>query len=291
MFSRNLDLARKAYYETGSVEMSKAAHRPVPTTQNEETDSLPYGLSRLSSSQSSHNEKHNNSGAYIKSGVYGGLDGIITTYSVVMGVAGANLSTIVVLALGIANLVGDGICMALGDYISTKSEIQFQQKERMREEWEVENNPDEEKQEMIELYEQKGISKEDATSAVEIISKNKKAWVDIMMVEELGLLPTDENPIKNALVTFIAFLSFGLVPLIPFIVIQIASIESGNELFYISTGLAAIFLFILGFTKSLFTYSKWWKSGLETLIIGIIAAGSSYLIGLAFRPLTNGNDS
>lgn len=142
---------------------------------------------------------------------------------------------------------------------------------------------------MIELYEKKGITREDARSAVEIISKNKKAWVDIMMVEELGLMPQEDDPVKNAIVTFVSFALFGLVPLIPFIIIEIASIKSGDELFYISTGMTAAFLFILGFTKSMFTYSKWWKSGLETLMIGVFAAGSSFLIGLAFRPLTDGN--
>lgn len=157
----------------------------------------------------------------------------------------------------------------------------------MREEWEVDNNPEEEKLEMIELYEKKGIAREDARNAVEIISKNKKAWVDIMMVEELGLMPSEENPVKNAIVTFIAFALFGLVPLIPFIVIEIASIKPGDELFYISTAMTILFLFILGFTKSMFTFSKWWISGLETLTVGVIAAGSSFLIGLAFRPLTD----
>lgn len=104
MFTKNLDKAREAYIK-GNPSESKAAHL--------EQNLLP----------SNHCEKHNNSGAYIKSGVYGGLDGIITTYSVVMGVAGANLASIIVVALGVANLIGDGICMALGDYLSTKSEM------------------------------------------------------------------------------------------------------------------------------------------------------------------------
>lgn len=73
----------------------------------------------------SHGEKHQSGGEYIKSAVYGGMDGIVTTYSVVMGVLGANLSMGVVLALGLANLFGDGLSMALGDYLSTKAEIEY----------------------------------------------------------------------------------------------------------------------------------------------------------------------
>lgn len=112
MLTRNLDKARQAYME-GNVEMSKKAHRNDSVGQEEEQ------------LKGDHGESHNESGAYIKSAVYGGLDGMITTYSVVMGVAGANLSTIIVVALGVANLIGDGISMALGDYLSTKSEIEF----------------------------------------------------------------------------------------------------------------------------------------------------------------------
>jgi len=107
-----------------------------------------------------------------------------------------------------------------------------------------------------------------------------------MMVEELGLLPNEENPMKNAVVTFISFVAFGLMPILPFLINEIIYINDSGTLFYISTGLTGTFLFVLGFTKSFFTFSRWWTSGLETLIIGIIAAGSSFLIGLAFRPLT-----
>lgn len=142
--------------------------------------------------------------------------------------------------------------------------------------------------ELVELYESKGIEKDDANQIVNLLSKNKKAWVDIMMVEELGLLPADENPVMNAFVTFCAFGVFGLMPLLPFIIAQIAGIDDADEFFYISTGVTAFFLFLLGFTKSFFTFSKWWLSGLETLLIGVIAAGASFLIGLAFRPLTEG---
>jgi len=88
--------------------------------------------------------------------------------------------------------------MAMGDYLSTKSEIEFQNSERKREEWEVENNPEGEKVEMQELYQQKGMSEEDAKLITNTLAKHKKAWVDVMMAEELGLLSSDENPVKNA---------------------------------------------------------------------------------------------
>ncbi|EGR32126.1 hypothetical protein IMG5_095220 [Ichthyophthirius multifiliis] len=239
MLTRNLDQARRAY-EMGNVEQMKIAHRNN-TIENEERP-LTQQI-----------EDHNQSGTYIKSAVYGGLDGMITTYSVVMGVAGASLANVVVLALGIANLIGDGLSMALGDYLSTKR-----------------------------------LSAEDSKTIIDILSKNKKVWVDAMMVEELGMLPSDdENPIKNAIVTFFSFALFGLVPIIPFIVAEIAGIDGNNpNIFYISTAVTGLFLFLLGYAKSMFTHMKWWISGLEVLLIGIIAAGASYVIGLAFRPLT-----
>lgn len=107
-----------------------------------------------------HIEAHSAGGDYIKSMVYGGLDGIVTTYSVVMSVLGVkvimlwkvNLSNGVVLTLGLATLFADAIAMGLGDYLSSKSENDFYIKEKMREEWEVENNPDGERLEMVEIY-------------------------------------------------------------------------------------------------------------------------------------------
>ena len=113
------------------------------------------------------------------------------------------------------------------------------------------------------------------------LSKNKEAWVNVMMVEELGLSPGDENPIKNALVTFFSFGLFGLIPILPFIVGRVANLTDG--LFIVSTIMTGLFLFILGVAKSFFSYSTWYKSGVETLIIGSCAAAVSYLVGLAFE--------
>lgn len=223
-------------------------------------------------------EPHSDQGKYIKSLIYGGLDGIITTFAVVAGVAGASLNMGVVLILGFANLIADGLSMAIGDYLSTKAENEYQQIERERETWEVEHYPEGEKQEMIEIYISKGMSEEDAYSMVEILSRNKETWISVMMAEELGIVEAEESPMKNAVVTFISFLIFGFIPLIAYVLsIFIAGMESLT--FIIACILTAATLFILGALKVKITMKSWVKSGVEMLIVGGVAAIAAFLIG------------
>lgn len=233
----------------------------------------------------SHKEKHKESGAFLKSAVYGGLDGILAIYSLVMGSAGASFNIGIILILGVSNMIGDGISMGLGDFLSSKSEIDFHRKEKKREEWEVENNPEGEKLEMVEVYKQRGFSEEDAKVLSETIAKSKKAWVEIMMVEELGLVDSDESPAKNGLVTFISFVVFGVVPLLPFIVAKIAGVEEG--LFVASTVLTGFTLFFMGVIKVLFTMRPWYTSGGETLLLGALVAATAYLIGWGVESAIN----
>lgn len=262
MFTRNLDKARVAYKKK-SVEESIKAHQ--------KHKQAPEGHDK-------------GQGQYIKSLVYGGLDGIITTFAVVAGVAGASLSVGIVLILGFANLIADGLSMAIGDYLSTKAENEYQDAEREREIWEVENYPEGEKQEMIELYMDKGISKEDATSLMNIISKYKKAWVDIMMVEELGIVQDDESPLKNALVTFFSFITFGFIPLLAYILSNYITVLQNNT-FMIASILTGLTLFVLGALKAKFSERNWFYSGLEMLVVGGIAAFAAYGIGVLLSGL------
>jgi len=234
-------------------------------------------------------EKHKKSGNYIKSAVYGGLDGIITTFSIVSSIGGANFpnAIAITLILGLSNVLGDGISMALGDYLSTKSEIEFTAHERKRETWEVENNPKAEVDEMVELFKGKGYSEEDSRQVCDILSKHKDAWVDIMMVEELGLMTCDESPTKNGIVTFISFILFGIIPLCPYIIAYIFSLGTG--IFIASVIVTGVTLVIIGTLKGLFTGQNLFKSGFEALVIGGIAAGATYLLGYLLEPLANGS--
>jgi len=258
--SRNLKKAREAF-EKRDVAASIAAHAGVA------------------------DETHQaESGQYIKSAVYGGLDGIITTFAVVAGAAGATLSSGVVLILGFANLVADGLSMAIGDYLSTKAEQDYQKAERRREEWEIENYPEGEKREMVELYVAKGMSEADAKAVVSVFASYHKAWVDAMMMEELGIVTSTESPLRNATVTFLSFGLFGLVPLLGYVAMRLMPTLPGDS-FVVACISTAVTLLVLGMLKTRVTRRNWIRSGLETLAVGGIAAAAAYGIGILLRGL------
>lgn len=256
MLTQKLDEARDAW-KKGDVEAAKRAH-----------------------DASAAEEKHRTgSGKYIKSIVYGGLDGTITTFAAIAGVAGASLSSGVVLIMGLANLLADGLSMSIGDYLSSKSQTEYEAAERARESWEVDNYPQGEKRELVEIYKGRGMSKEDASAVVDVIAKDKKSWVDTMMIEELGILPSDESPVKDAFATFGAFVCFGFLPVAAYVfglfIPGIAAIG-----FPLSIGLTALTLFGLGALKTIITGRAWFISGLEMLLVGGVAALAAYLVGL-----------
>ncbi|MEK6891087.1 MAG: VIT1/CCC1 transporter family protein, partial [Nanoarchaeota archaeon] len=230
-------------------------------------------------------EHHHSEGRYLKSLVYGGLDGIITTFAVVAGVAGAALSSGVLLILGLANLIADGISMAVGDYLSSKAEKDFYSTEKERENWEAKNYPKGEKDEMIEIYMKRGLSKLDARKLVNIISKKKNLFVDEMMVEELKMInDTKSSPVKNAIVTFISFFIFGLIPISMYL-FDLVYPGSVKQPFLYTIILTVVALFLLGVAKFKFTRKHWLRSAIETLVIGGLAAGAAYLVGMLLAGL------
>ncbi|MBI5734133.1 MAG: VIT1/CCC1 transporter family protein [Candidatus Kerfeldbacteria bacterium] len=214
-------------------------------------------------------------GEYIGDIVFGANDGIITTFAVVAGVAGASLSPVVVLILGAANLLADGFSMAAGNFLARRSERQYEQTERQREEWETEKLPAEERQEIREIYQAKGFTGADLEKAVEIITSNKKVWVDEMMVHELKIISAESGrPLKNALATFVSFVAAGLVPLLPYI-----SGLTGNLAFKWAIVATVVCLFTVGGLRTLITGIRWWLAGLEMLLIGTAAAAVAYAVG------------
>ena len=232
-------------------------------------------------------EKHGGAASqYIGDFVYGGLDGIITTFAVVSGVAGANLDTSIIVILGLANLLADGFSMATGAYLSSKSEQELYDKERERELWEVQHFPEGEKSELYQVYRQRGYSEEEASTLVEIKCRDTVRWVDAMMVDELGLLKDERHPLLSGLATLIAFIVAGAVPLAIYLLDMVMPI-SANSAFLISLALSGLALFGLGAAKVLITHRSTFKSGLEMLLVGGLAAGVAYAVGALLEGLAS----
>jgi len=229
-------------------------------------------------------ENHNiSTGRYMKSIVYGGLDGIITTFAIVAGIAGAGLNSGVVVILGFANLIADAISMGMGDFLSSTAEQEYVDKEREREKWECENYLDGEKNEMIELWVKKGLSVDEATTVINILAPHTDLFVDLMLVEELGLMVEDEIPWKHGIVTFTSFCSFGIIPLLVYLLLLAWDSPNDHTGFDIAFALSGVMtgltLFTLGALKSKMTMQPWWKSGGFTLFYGGFAAVLAWIIG------------
>ena len=131
---------------------------------------------------------------YLPEVVYGSIDGIVTTFAVVAGAAGAELQINLILILGMANLFADGLSMSIGSYLSNKSERDNYQKHLRIEEWEIENMPEDERREIELIYKQKGFEGKELEMVVNRITANKKVWLDTMMKDELGLSEEKKSP-------------------------------------------------------------------------------------------------
>ena len=212
--------------------------------------------------------------------IYGSFDGAVTTFAVVAGAIGASLSPAIVLILGFANLGADGFSMAIGNYQATKARIEYVEKERKREEWEVDNMAESEKQEIRDIYEKKGFTKELLDEIVRVITARKKVWIDTMMKEELGLFEDGRRPIDTALSTILGFIAIGLIPLIPFVILSVSGLTTSiSESFMYSTIFTGGSFFLIGIIKGKIVKKPIIRSGLITLLIGALAATVAYLVG------------
>lgn len=227
-------------------------------------------------------ESHKKSGDFIKNIVFGGLDGIITTFAVVSGATGGGLGVDVILILGFSNIFADALSMGVGDAVSSKAEHEYIRAERRREAWEFENFKEGEIKEMVDLYESKGMSRADAQLVIKTMSKYEDFFIDVMMLEELQLVVPgdDENPMLDGAVTFASFVVFGLVPLLSYAIFAAADLNlQTQDLFTIACVLTVISLFILGAIKSQFSVKPWWRGGLEIMTMGTFTAATAYFIG------------
>jgi len=215
---------------------------------------------------------------YLRDWIYGGIDGAVTTFAIVAGVVGANLSSGVIVILGLANLLADGFSMAASNYSGTKAEVDDVKRIREIEKRHIANAPEGEREEVRQILRGKGLEGDVLEQAVDAITADEERGIETMLVEEYGLSPNSRLPMTSALSTFAAFILCGAVPLLPFV----SAMENG---FAWSTGLTGLVFFAIGSAKSRWSLAHWSHSGLETLVIGMTAAGMAYVIGYLLRGL------
>jgi vacuolar iron transporter family protein len=222
------------------------------------------------------------SAQYLGEFVYGAIDGSVTTFAVVAGATGAALNPLIVIILGFANLIADGFSMACGAFLNEKTQSEYIAKERAREEWEVDNVPEGEREEIREIFSKKGFKGKDLEKAVKIITSNKKVWVDTMMADELGLLESAKSPWKAALTTFFGFLVIGVIPLLAYVLAYFFTFFQNNT-FKIAIVMTAFAMAAIGYIKHHVTKANITRSIMETLFIGGAAAIIAYYIGFFLR--------
>ncbi|MCB9799147.1 MAG: VIT1/CCC1 transporter family protein [Candidatus Omnitrophica bacterium] len=223
--------------------------------------------------------------SYLKDFIYGAIDGAVTTFAVVSGVAGAGLSTSIVIIMGVANLIADGFSMAVSNYLGTRAEGQTHQKLREIEEHHVDTIPEGEREEVRQIFRMKGFEGDTLEKIVEVITSDKDRWVDVMLAEEYGISFNQPSPTKAALATFSAFVLVGMVPLVAFLY-QWISGHSGFDPFLLSAVMTGVAFFMVGAAKGRFLHQRWFVAGLETLLVGGAASALAYGIGLLLHSLT-----
>jgi vacuolar iron transporter family protein len=215
-------------------------------------------------------------GNYLRDWIYGGIDGTVTTFAIVAGIVGASLPGSVVLVLGLANLVADGFAMGAASYSATKAEQDDYDRLLAVERKHIDLEPSGEREEIRQIFGGKGFEGPELERIVEVITSDEDRWAKTMAVEEYGLSCAARSPIRAASSTSSAFVLSGLVPLVSYL------IAYSLTACVVATGLV---FFGIGATKSRWSLAGWARSGLETLVVGMGAAGISFGIGFALRTL------
>jgi VIT1/CCC1 family predicted Fe2+/Mn2+ transporter len=214
-------------------------------------------------------------GNALRAAVLGANDGLVSNFSLVMGVAGAAVANSTILLTGIAGLLAGAISMALGEWISVQSSRELYENQIRTEKLEIEQSPEEEAEELALIYQARGLDEQIARQLSQRILSNPENALDTLAREELGVDPQElgGSAWEAALTSFILFAIGAIIPVIPYIFL------SGSTAVMISSILSAAGLFLIGVSITLFTGRSVLSSGIRQMIFGLAAAGVTYLIG------------
>ncbi len=224
-----------------------------------------------------HVERHFRATPTIRDIVIGMADGLTVPFALAAGLSGIGTSPSVVVTAGLAEIAAGAIAMGLGGYLAAKTDLEHYLVERMRERRETERIPEEETKEVAQIFRHYGLAEEQIAPLVAAICSDPDRWVDFMMRFELGLEPPDPvRARKSAFTIGLAYVVGGLIPLLPYILLDQLLTALG-----ISILVTLLALLLFGYIKGRLTGIGPWRSALQTLLIGGLAATTAFLLAHA----------
>jgi VIT1/CCC1 family predicted Fe2+/Mn2+ transporter len=218
---------------------------------------------------------------FLKQIVYGGNDGIVTTFAIVAGFAGAQadgvaqIGGLAVLVFGLANLFADAVSMGLGEFLSLRSQHDLYHARRAAELREIHEFPDQERMELFEILRQRGLPAGEADTVATTLARHPQIMADLMMTYEFGMQdPDEESPALNGIVTFVSFVIFGAIPLVPYFIL-----EATQQTFLLSVLSTFLALVALGLLRWHATEEGLWRTVSETVAVGATCAVVAFAVG------------
>jgi len=220
---------------------------------------------------------HAAGGAWVRDVMLGLNDGLVASFAVTSGVAGAFTTGNAAVMAGLSEMLGGAVAMGLAAVISARSQVEFYQSEIEREHDEIERWPDREREEISAIYRDKGFSGPLLEQIVAHITSDPERWSNVMMREELGFNEESfDRPLRSAFAVGSSYLCGAFVPVWPYIFFEPTV---GVLISAIST---IVVLFAVGALKTIITSRSWWRSGFESMLTGIAAASVTYAAGRLF---------
>lgn len=224
--------------------------------------------------QTRHIERHFTASDTVRDIVIGMSDGLTVPFALAAGLTGAVAASGIVVTAGLAEIAAGSIAMGLGGFLAARSDSDHYRSEQAREMREVKEIPEEERAEVAAIFRNYGVTDQESLSVVDALSRNEAAWVDFMMRFELGLeRPDPKRALTSALTIGGSYIGGGLVPLVPYMFVT----HAPDALVY-SALITFCALLCFGYVKGRFTGAHPIRSGLQTALIGGLAAGAAFAI-------------
>ncbi len=221
-----------------------------------------------------HIERHFTATETVRDIVIGMSDGLTVPFALAAGISGAGVGTAIVVTAGLAEIAAGSIAMGLGGYMAARTDSEHYAAELARENAETAAVPDREKSEVAEVFREYGLSEAQIRPIVDTLARDPKRWVDFMMRFELGLdAPDPKRASVSAFTIAASYIAGGLIPLAPYMIFK-----DMNTALYGSVIVTMLALFVFGFIKGKFTGLNPLRGGLQTVLVGGLAAGVAFML-------------